>query len=312
MQMKLSIIVPCFDEEEVIRETNTSLNKLTGKLLHEKLIDDFEIIYVDDGSGDNTLGLLKEFALEDKRIKVISFSGNFGHQYALTAGLHHASGDAAVSLDADLQDPPEVIEDMLRKFNEGFEVVYGVRGKRDKDALFKRVTARLFYRLMKIMGVNLVYDHADYRLVSRNVLDVFKEYTEVNRFLRGIFPAMGFKQAVVEYERDERFAGKTKYPLGKMLAFAIEGVTSFSYVPLRFAAMLGFIIFVLSLLFTFWAFLAWMSGRVVPGWASTVLPLYLFGGIQLMFLGIIGEYIGKIYIEVKKRPLYVIKDKYNF
>jgi len=309
--MKLSIVIPCFNEEEGIEQTNNTLLKLITAWVRIKLIDEYEIIYVDDGSEDNTLTILRTFTLENENIKVISFSSNFGHQAALTAGLQHAAGDAVVSLDADLQDPPDVIETMLHKFEEGFEIVFGVRKKREKDSLFKRLTAQFFYSLMKSMGVNLVYDHADFRLLSKRVVTEFNRYTEVNRFIRGIIPMMGFNHCTVEYERKERFAGITKYPLKKMLSFAIEGIISFSFFPLRIAALMGFGIFSFSLILSLWALIIKLSNKAVAGWTSTVLPIYFLGGIQLMFLGVLGEYIGKIYLEVKRRPLFIIKDKYN-
>ncbi len=310
--MKLSILIPCYNEEKVIHETNSRLSKILNDMVSHNRINKYEILYVDDGSDDKTLDYLKQLTVADKNIKVISLSGNFGHQSALTAGLNHASGDAVISMDADLQDPPEIVEEMLGRFKEGYDIVYGVRKSRENDSFFKRTSAGLFYRLMKIMGVNMVSNHADFRLLSRRVLKEFRKYTEVNKFLRGLFPIIGFNQCVIEYEREKRFAGITKYPLKKMISFAVEGVTSFSYFPLRIAAISGFIIFIGALLLTVWALASKFMGFVIPGWTSTVLPLYLFGGIQLMFLGIIGEYIGKIYMEVKKRPTYIVKEKYNF
>jgi polyisoprenyl-phosphate glycosyltransferase len=309
--VKLSIVVPCYNEEKVLHETNGRLITLISSWVAGELIGDYEIIYINDGSQDDTLKILKQLAENNKNIKVISFSGNFGHQAALTAGLHYASGDAAVSMDADLQDPPEVIEKMLEKFNEGFDIVYGVRISRGKDGFFKKLTAKGFYRLMKLIGVPLVYEHADFRLLSASALTEFKKYTEVNRFLRGIIPLMGFNNCVVEYERKERFAGETKYPLKKMLIFAIEGLTSLSLVPLRIVSFAGLIMFFVSFLLSIWALFIKIKGLALPGWTSTVLPIYFLGGIQLIFLGIIGEYIGKIYLEVKKRPLFIIKEKYN-
>jgi glycosyltransferase involved in cell wall biosynthesis len=310
--MKLSITIPCYNEGEVIQETNNRLITLISGFLTKKLINDYEIIYINDGSKDNTLNILKQLSTNNKNIKVLSFSGNFGHQAALTAGLHYASGDVVVSMDADLQDPPEIIERMLYKFNDGFEIVYGVRSRRTGDSFLKRLTAKMFYKLMIMMGVNLVYDHADFRLLSKNVVTEFKKYTEVNRFIRGMIPSMGFNQCIVEYERKERFAGRTKYPFKKMLFLAIEGITSFSLVPLRISSIIGFVIFIMTLLLSLWAITIKMFGIALPGWTSTVLPIYFLGGIQLMFLGIIGEYLGKIYLEVKKRPIFIVKEKYNF
>lgn len=310
--MKLSMIIPCYNEEEVIQETNKRLGALINVLYSKAIIKEHEIIYIDDGSQDNTLTILRRLASIDKNIKVIAFSNNFGHQSALTAGLHHASGDVSISLDADLQDPPEVVEEMLIKYQRGYDIVYGVRKSRNNDSFFKKITAQIFYKLLKTMGVNLIEDHADFRLVSRPVLNAFTSYTEVNRFLRGLFPLIGFKQCIVEYERKKRFSGQTKYPLKKMISLAIEGITSFSYVPLRIVAVLGFMTAVITIFLILWVFIIKFLGKAIPGWASTVLPIYLFGGIQLMFLGILGEYIGKIYMETKKRPIYLIKEKLNF
>jgi glycosyltransferase involved in cell wall biosynthesis len=255
---------------------------------------------------------LKALASEDQRVKIVSLSGNFGHQAALTAGLKYANGDALVTLDADLQDPPEIVEEMLKRFTEGFEIIYGVRKLRNKDTAFKKFTAQLFYKLMKLMGVSLIYNHADFRLVSKEVALAFQKYSEANLFLRGIFPTMGFSQCVVEYERENRFAGNTKYPLRRMVAFAIEGITSFSYLPLRLIAIFGLLIFVISCALVVWALLTKAFGRAIPGWTSTVLPIYAFGGFQLMCIGIAGEYIGKIYMEVKRRPTYIVKETINY
>jgi glycosyltransferase involved in cell wall biosynthesis len=308
----LSLIIPCYNEEETIQETNSRVVTLISGWAERKLISEYEIIYINDGSKDKTLPALRCLAADNKNIRVLSFSGNFGHQAALTAGLQYASGDVMVSMDADLQDPPEIIEKMLAKFNEGFEIVYGVRKKRMKDSLFKRLTAKGFYKMMMLLGVDIVDGHADFRLLSRSVVDALNKYTEVNRFIRGIIPLMGFEHCVVEYERKERFAGKTKYPLKKMLLFAIEGITSFSLVPLRIASLVGLAIFLVTLLLSLWAFTIKIRGIALPGWTSTVLPIYFLGGLQLMFFGVIGEYIGKIYLEVKRRPLFIIKEKCNF
>ncbi|MBF0564717.1 MAG: glycosyltransferase family 2 protein [Nitrospirae bacterium] len=308
----LSVVIPCYNEEPAIRETNSRVSALVGTYAERGIISDYEIIYVNDGSKDATLKILKELATENDKLRIISFSGNFGHQAALTAGLHHAGGDVAVSLDADLQDPPEVMEAMLAKYAEGADIVFGVRSNREQDTFFKRFTAESFYKLMHVMGVNVVYNHADFRLISRPVLDEFKHYGEINRFLRGIFPSMGFVQASVEYSRDKRIAGETKYPLRKMLAFALEGITSFSNFPLRLAFILGFANFVVALFLVAWTLMTKLKGNAIPGWASIVVPLYLFGGIQLMFIGVLAEYVGKIYMEVKHRPIFTIREKVNF
>ena len=233
------------------------------------------------------------------------------YRIALAAGILHSSGDAVVSLDADLQDPPELMEEMLDKFRKGSDIVYAVREERKADSFFKRVTARLFYRIMQSMGVDVIYDHADYRMISRKVVEEFRKMKEVNIFLRGIFPYMGFKNEIVYYERQKRQAGVTKYPLRKMAAFAWEGITSFSSVPLRMASMAGFIISLGSLCLIAWALYIKIRGYTVPGWTSIVIPLFFIGGLNMLFLGLIGEYIGKIYLEVKKRPLFIIKERYN-
>ena len=310
--MKLSVVIPVFNEEAVIGITHDILSRILGELVEKHLLDDYEIIFVDDGSQDNSFAILADLADKSGRLKVLSFSRNFGHQSALIAGIIHARGDAVVSLDADLQDPPELIETMLEKYREGNDIVYAVRKTRQKDTAFKRITARFFYRVMRAMGVDLVYDHADYRLISRRVVEAFRMISEVNLFLRGIFPYLGFPSASVYYERQERRAGATKYPLRKMISFAWQGVTSFSNVPLRMASFSGFFISLMSVCLILWALYEKYSGRTIPGWTSTVIPIFFIGGLNILFLGLIGEYIGKMYIEVKRRPLYIIKEKRNF
>ena len=309
--MKLSIIIPVFNEEAVIETTHRRLLSFTDEMTRKKAIDDYEIIYVDDGSRDGSLNILKGFSGESPKIKVISFSRNFGHQPALTAGILHSSGDAVVSLDADLQDPPELIEEMLEKYRNGNDIVYAVRRERSADSLFKRWSARLFYKIMQFMGVDVIYDHADYRLISNKVVNEFKKIKEVNIFLRGIFPFMGFKYDIVYYDRQKRLAGETGYPLRKMIAFAWEGITSFSSVPLKMASFIGFMLSLVSVFLITWAFYVKIVGKAIPGWASIVIPIFFIGGLNILLLGLIGEYIGKIYLEVKKRPLFIIKERYN-
>lgn len=309
--MLLSIVIPCFNEEAVLADTHARLTCLARGWQDSALVDGYEVIYVDDGSLDATLDRLKEIAVCDTHVKVISFSRNFGHQAALTAGLEHAQGDSIVSLDADLQDPPETIETMIRRYREGYDIVFGVRQSRDTDTAFKRTTARLFYKMMSAMGVKLVYDHADFRLISRRVVEAFKRYGEINCFLRGVFAGMGFRSCAVTYARARRHAGKTKYPLRKMIEFAIEGITSFSLVPLRLASIIGGCTFVVSLVLGTWAIVTHILGHAIPGWASMVLPLYVFSGLQMILLGIVGEYIGKIYMETKRRPRYLVRETVN-
>jgi glycosyltransferase involved in cell wall biosynthesis len=295
----------------VIGATHGRVLQILGELIGKRAIDDYEMIFVDDGSRDGSLDVLKHLAKSSPHCKVLSFSRNFGHQPALAAGILHSTGDAVVSLDADLQDPPELIEEMIERYRDGNDVVYAVRRVREHDTFFKRVTARLFYRGMRAMGADVIYDHADFRLISRKVVEAFLQMKEFNIFLRGIFPYMGFSHDIVYYERQERLSGETKYPLRKMIAFAWEGITSFSTVPLRVASLVGGVISLLSVLLVVWAFFVKMSGRAIPGWSSTVIPLFFIGGLNILFLGLVGEYIGKIYLEVKRRPLFIIKESYN-
>ena len=306
--MQLDIVIPCFNEEAVLNEIILRVKKILEKVKGRKLIDRYNIIFVDDGSNDGTFEILKKFSLKDQSVKTISLSRNFGHQAALTAGLKFSKGDAVISLDADLQDPPELIETMLQRFNEGFEIVYGVRDDREQDTFFKRTSATFFYKLMLWFGVKIIPHHAEYRLVSRKVLDAFKLYGEVNIFIRGIFPFIGFKSCKITYKRDPRFAGKTKYPLKAMLKFGFEGITSFSVVPLRIASVVGAFVCFITLIASVWGFIAFFTDNTVPGWTSTVLPIYFLGGVQLIFLGLLGEYIGKIFLEVKKRPRYIVRN----
>ena len=267
---------------------------------------------VDDGSQDRTFELLTEASKADKRVKVIRFSRNFGHQAALLAGYEFAKGDVIVSLDSDLQDPPELIKTMLDKIKEGYDVVFGARQSRKNDSWFKRKTAGFFYWFMKKIGVDIVPNHADFRMITRRVLKAFLQFQETNLFIRATFPIVGFPSCVVSFDRPDRAAGKTKYPFWKMFEFAVDGITSFSVVPLRICSMVGLFVSLLALLMLFWSIVVKIFGGAIPGWTSTVAPLYLLGGVQLLFLGIVGEYMGKIYTEVKKRPRYIVQETLNF
>ena len=309
MTILLAIVVPCYNEEEVLPETNRRLLVLLGRMQANDLVSpDSRIHYVDDGSKDGTWALIESLAAEDSRVRGIKLSRNRGHQAALLAGLLTVEGDALVSIDADLQDDVAVIEAMVREHQGGAEVVYGVRESRQTDTAFKRQTALTYYRLMKTMGVDLVHNHADFRLLGRRAVEALREYGEVNMFLRGIVPLIGYKAATVKYDRAERFAGVSKYPLRKMLTFALEGVTSFSIVPLRLITLLGFVVSGLSfamILFILYGTL--VLNAVIPGWASSVVPIYFLGGIQLLSIGILGEYVAKIYLETKRRPRFFIE-----
>ena len=309
--MNLSIIIPCYNEEEVLPLILKRLNTLSIDWTSRDDFTEIEFIFVDDGSQDRTYDLLTETSKADLRVKVVLFSRNFGHQVALLAGYELAQGDVIVSLDADLQDPPELIGSMLVKIKEGFDVVYAVRKTRGSDSLFKRKTADIFYWLMKKFGADIGPNHADFRMMTRRSLNAFLKFHENNLFIRATFPIVGFSSCVVYYDRPERLAGETKYPFLKMLEFAIDGLTSFSVVPLRICSVTGLFVSLIALIMLIWSLIANIFGLTVPGWTSTVVPLYFLGGIQLLFLGVVGEYIGKIYTEVKKRPRYIIQETKN-
>lgn len=305
----IGIVSPCYNEELVLNETSMQLNDIIKDLVGRNIISEKSFaVFIDDGSKDKTWNIIEENSTRLTHIKGLKLAGNVGHQKALLAGLltFKDESDALISIDADLQDDVRVIEEMILKFKSGTDVIYGVRKARKADTFFKRNTALLFYRLMKTMKVNVVHNHADYRLCSNRVLKALAEFGEVNLFLRGIIPSIGFNKDVVYYDRLERFAGESKYPFRKMAAFAWNGVTSFSNYPLKLVTIIGFVIFFFCLIMTAYALFALYSGNVVPGWLSTVLPMYFLGGVQLFCFGIIGEYIGKIYSEVKQRPRYFI------
>jgi glycosyltransferase involved in cell wall biosynthesis len=305
----LSIIVPFLNEEEVLHELVKRLRALL-----DSLDVTWEAIFIDDGSTDSSLEILRSYAAEEPRYKIISFSRNFGHQIAVTAGLDHAEGEAIVIIDADLQDPPELIRDMLAKWREGYDVVYAVRKRREGDGLFKRATAALFYRTMRMLaGLDLPVDTGDFRLTSRRVVLAVRALRETHRFIRGFVVWVGFRHIAVEFVRAGRFAGTTKYPLRKMLRFAIDGITSFSTVPLRLASFLGAIFGLATVGIGIWSI--WVHFFVegaVPGWTSILLAICLVSSAQFFIIGILGEYVGRIYEEVKRRPLYIIGDKQNF
>lgn len=304
-------VIPCYNEQEVLPETSKRLLAKLDSLVERCMISpDSRIVFVNDGSRDDTYKIISELHAEDERFCGIKLSRNQGHQNALLAGLMTVKDkcDAAISLDADLQDDIDVIDQFVEKFNEGCDVVYGVRSSRKTDTVFKRSTALGFYKLMKFLGVEVVYNHADYRLMSARALEALSDFKEVNLFLRGIVPLVGFKSATVEYERHERFAGESKYPLKKMMAFAIDGITSFSVKPIRMVFSLGVIIFLCSIAVLIYSLIRWAFGQTVTGWTTLIISIWALGGIQLLSLGLIGEYIGKIYKEVKARPKYIIEE----
>ena len=308
----LYIVIPCYNEEEVLKETTKRLKTKLKKLLKEKIISTkSRVMYVNDGSKDKTLDIIKNINSKDKLFTGISLSRNRGHQNALLAGLLTAKeyADIVISMDSDLQDDIDAIDEMIKKYLEGNDIVYGVRSKRKKDSFFKKKTAEGFYKIMNLLGVECIYNHADYRLTSKKVLEELSNYKEVNLFLRGIFPLVGFKSDNVYYEREERFAGKSKYPLSKMMNFAWDGITSFSIKPLRMICVLGFIILFISILIMIYSIIRKITGNTVPGWTFLSISIWFIGGIQMISIGIIGEYIGKMYQETKQRPRYIIEEK---
>ncbi len=302
-------VVPCYNEEAVLPETAKQLCAQIDGLVRDGLASsESRVMFVDDGSRDRTWELIASLSEKETYVCGLKLSRNCGHQNALLAGLMTAKDlcDAIISLDADLQDDVEVIPEFIQKFSEGCDIVYGVRKSRATDTTFKRGTAHGFYRVMQLMGVELVSDHADYRLMSRRAIESLSQFREVNLFLRGMMPVIGFKTANVFYERHERFAGESKYPLKKMIAFAVDGITSFSTVPLRIISGIGFVVFFISIIVLIYALVAKLTGNALSGWATTIGSIWLIGGIQLLCTGICGEYIGKVYKEVKARPRYFI------
>ena len=309
----LSIVVPCYNEEEMLPITFESLrNKLAELIEKGKISPESFLLFIDDGSKDKTWELIENENKIHKEVRGLKLAGNVGHQFALTAGLIFAKDicDISISIDADLQDDIDVFEEMVDKFHEGNDIVYGVRNKRKTDSIFKRVTAQTFYRVMNFFGAKTIYNHADFRLMSKRALEQFSKYSEENLYLRGIVPLIGYKTECVYYDRKVRVAGKSKYPLRKMLALAIEGITSFSVKPIRYIVLLGFLSVFLSIAAFVYALVSYFLKTVEPGWTSLIVSIWFLGGVQLISIGLIGEYIGKIYMEVKRRPRYNI-EKYT-
>jgi glycosyltransferase involved in cell wall biosynthesis len=307
----LCIVVPCYNEEGVLPETARRLSVLWNRLIGEgRISPESQVCFVDDGSRDGTWGLIESLAEEHGFIRGIKLSRNQGHQNALLAGLFDTREEVVVSIDADLQDDLGAMEEMLDRYVQGCDVVYGVRKNRASDTFFKRFTAELYYRLLRVMGIETVFNHADYRLLSRRAIEALRDFSEVNLFLRGIIPKLGFSSAIVYYDRMERFAGESKYPLKKMLALAWQGITSFSAVPLRMITVMGLLVSAASFAVTIWVlWVRLFTSEAIPGWASTALPIYFLGGVQLLSLGIIGEYVAKTYLEAKRRPRFFVERK---
>lgn len=311
MDKRLYVVIPCYNEEEVLEETATRLKAKMNSLIERGLIDsDSRVCFVNDGSKDNTWDIIKGLYEKDELFAGINLSCNKGHQNALLAGLmtvmDHA--DAVVSMDADLQDDINAMDEMIMKYLDGCDVVYGVRSSRKRDTWFKKNTAEFFYKLMDFMGAKTVFNHADYRLLSKRALEALAGYKEVNVFLRGLIPMVGYKSDVVYYERGERFAGESKYPLSKMLSFAVEGVTSLSVKPIRMITALGFFVFLVSIAILIYSFIRHFTGNTIPGWTTLMVSLWAIGGLILLSLGVVGEYVGKIYMETKGRPRFIVEE----
>ena len=312
MADKLMVVIPCYNEEEVLHETARRLTEKMAELVNKGYCaENSRVLLVDDGSKDKTWEMICELHKENPLFEGLKLSRNRGHQNALLAGLMTAKehADVCISMDADLQDDMDAMNRFLEEYQKGCDIVYGVRNKRETDTFFKRQTALAFYRLMKGLGVDITYNHADYRLMSRRALEGLAQFREVNLFLRGLAPLVGYQSGYVYYDRSERFAGESKYPFKKMLAFAVDGITSFSVKPLRLITAIGMVVFLASLCMLLYTLISWASGHTVTGWTSTLASIWMIGGIQLLSLGVIGEYIGKIYNETKSRPRFII-DRY--
>lgn len=312
--VNLYIVVPCYNEEEVLPETSKQMLDLMNRMKNDGLVNDnSRIVFIDDGSKDKTWQIIDSLTKEHTEFSGIKLAHNAGHQNALLGGLMTVKDDCdcAISIDADLQDDIEVIPEMVKNFIDGYDVVYGVRNKRETDTFFKRTTAIGFYKLMQVMGVNIVFNHADFRLMSRRALNVMADFPERNLFLRGMVPLIGYRSTNVYYDRHERFAGESKYPLKKMLSFAFDGITSFSVSPIRMISGLGAIVCIIAVLMALWTLIQKITGHTDAGWASLMMSIWFLGGVQLLSVGLIGEYIGKLYKEVKRRPRFIIESYVN-
>lgn len=307
--MKLNIVIPCYNEEEVLHETNFQLTELVDSMIKENLLTECDILYVDDGSNDKTWDVIEELQTTSPYVHGLKLAHNVGHQNALWAGLEQSVGkcDAVVSIDADLQHDIHKIRDMVLSYQSGYEVIYGIRNSRDTDSKFKKRTALSFYKLMQKMGADLIPNHADFRLLGKNALQALLEFPERNLFLRGMVRLLGFKEAYVYFDCNERYAGKSKYSSRKMFAFAIDGITSFSVRPLRIISLIGLVCLGISIAEMIYILVAYFQGRTIQGWASLLFSVWFLGGLLLFSIGVVGEYIGKIYKEVKRRPRYIIE-----
>jgi polyisoprenyl-phosphate glycosyltransferase len=307
----LSIVIPCHNEEEVLKTTHERLSNVMKNLFSSKRISDYEMVYVDNGSTDNTLQILKNIFASDPHTRIIALRRNFGFQGSISAGLFHAKGDAVVTIDADLQDPPEKIEEMITYFEQGYDLVLGVRADRSADSLIKRFFSENYYRLMRMMGVNIIYNHGDFRLMAKSLVQEFNALPERNRLIRAMILQLESRYAIVPYKRDPRIMGRSKFNISSLFSLSLDGIVSFAYFPLRLTSIAGMIISVLTLIGALWVlYVKLFTDEYIPGWASTLLPILALGGLQLFSLGLIGEYIGRLYVEVKHRPLFVVREEY--
>jgi len=308
----LSIVIPCHNEEEVLPTTHKRLSKILNSLLSIKRISNYELIYIDNGSTDNTLLALKDIFASEQRTRIIALRRNFGFQGSISAGMFYAKGDAVVTIDADLQDPPEKIEEMITYFEQGYDLVLGVRTDRSNDSFIKRFLSENYYRLMRLMGVNIIYNHGDFRLMAKSLVQEFNALPERNRLIRAMILQLESRYATVLYKREPRRAGRSKFSITSLFSLGLDGIVSFTYFPLRLTSLIGILISVLTLISAFWVlYIKIFTDKFIPGWASTLLPILALGGLQLFFLGLIGEYIGRLYIEVKHRPLFVVREEYK-
>lgn len=307
----LSVVLPCHNEEEILPISHARLQKILEGLLARGRCGFYEIVYIDNGSTDNTLPVLKTFIAQGKFVRAVSLRRNFGYHGALSAGLFHAKGDVVITIDADLQDPPEKIEEMIGHYEEGFDLVLGVRSDRSADRFFQRFFAENYYRFLKWMGADIVHNHGEFRLMARSIVDEFNRLLERNRFIRGMVLQLDSRYKIVSYKREPRIVGKSKFNLRSSLSASLDGLISFSYVPLRLCSFLGILFCFFSILGLFYVlYVKFVSGSF-PGWASTVFPIFAFGGFQLLALGLIGEYIGRLYTEVKQRPLFLVREEFS-
>jgi len=307
----LSIVIPCHNEQEVLNATHKRISKVLADLMILKKILSYEVIYVDNGSTDNTLEVMKEIFTADKQVRIVALRRNFGYQGSISAGIFHVMGDTAVTIDADLQDPPEKIGDMIDCYLEGYDLVLGVRNDRSSDSFFKRFFSEGYYKLLTMMGVEVVHNHGDFRLMSRELVDEFNLLSERNRFIRAMIIQLESNYALVSYTRQVRTAGQSKFNISSLFSLSFDGIMSFSFVPLRLTSLAGLSLCILVLISGIWVLYIRISTNVIPGWASTLLPLLGLGGFQIFIMGVIGEYIGRLYLEVKQRPLFVVRKEYT-